>query len=324
MCMKLLAIHARGRCSSEITEPGMKAETGRHYFVIYNTSAGRLRYGAMERLSAFFQNRKLAASFSTIDACDWSDVRAKLNRGREVRFVVAAGDGTLRLTLERLWQRKLLGKVAVAFVPLGSANIAALSLGLPRAMSKALELAVSGTPRPVDLGLVDNRHVFFIAAIFGAVSDVTVRARREFKERFGIFAYLLCLDRLLLNDYRGSVFRVSYDEDGKQQEVDSHSLIVCNQLNIGNLKPARHITADDKRLDLITLHNTRFWGLFTAAWEFFRGQRDSRVLRHRPIERTICKLTGFKGHVHLDGDECLDLGETIDFRVMPHAARIVT
>ncbi|MEZ5877077.1 MAG: diacylglycerol kinase family protein [Tepidamorphaceae bacterium] len=55
----------------------------------------------------------------------------------------------------------------MAFVPLGSANVAAISLGLPRALPKALELAVSGTPKPVDLGLIDNRHVFFIAAIFG-------------------------------------------------------------------------------------------------------------------------------------------------------------
>ena len=300
------------------------AASGRYHFVIYNAKAGRLRDGAFARLRTFFQERNLPASFSTIDDCDWSDVRAKLNGGGDVRFVVAAGDGTLRLTLERLWEQKLLDDVSVAFVPLGSANVAAISLGLPRALPKALELAVSGTPKPVDLGLIDNRHVFFIAAIFGAVSDVTVNAKRELKERFGGLAYLFCLNRLLRNDYSGSAFHVSFDEGGKRQELDSHSLIVCNQLNLGGLKPARRITADDKRLDLITLHNTRFWGLFTAAWEFFRGRHDSRVLRHRPIEKTICKLTGFKGHVHLDGDECFDVGDTIDFQVMPHAARFVS
>lgn len=302
----------------------MKAASGRYHFVVYNAGAGRLRGSAMERIRSFFSGRGLPATFTTIDGCDWDDVRAKLREYDEVRFVVAAGDGTLRLALERLWEQKLLDDVTVAFVPLGSANVAALSLGLPRAMPKALEVAVSGTPKPVDLGLIDNRHVFFIAAIFGAVSDVTVNAKRELKERFGGLAYLFCLDRLLRNDYSGSAFKVSYEEDGKRQELSSHSLIVCNQLNIGHLKPARRITADDKHLDLITLHNTRFWGLFTAAWDFFRGKRDSRVLRHRPFEKAIYKLTGFKGHVHLDGDECFDLGDTVDFRVMPHAARFVS
>lgn len=295
----------------------------RVFFVIYNANAGRMRGGALKQLETFFSSRALDARFSTLDACDWGAVRALLRRGHEVRFVVAGGDGTLRLAMERLWQRDLIHDVTLAFVPLGSANVAARCLGLPLAMPKALEVAVRGTPRAVDLGVVNDRHVFFIAAIFGAVSDVTVNARREFKKRFGGLAYLLSIDKLVRGNYARSAFQVSYDDGERPQEISSHSMIVCNQFSIGNLKPVRLISPDDKHLDLITLHNTRFWGLLHAVWDYFRGRDDSRVLRHRTFEKAICHLKGFKGNVHLDGDACVDLGDKVDFRVMPHVVRIV-
>ncbi|MFN0263338.1 diacylglycerol/lipid kinase family protein [Tepidamorphus sp. 3E244] len=298
--------------------------TDRRYYAIYNENAGRSRADALARFRKFFPSRGLQAQFSTADGCNWDDVRKDIAEGQDVRFVVAGGDGTLRLVMERLWERDLLDKVTMAFVPLGSANIAALCLGLPRALPRALELAISGTPRAVDIGLINNRHVFFIAAIFGAVSEVTVNARRSLKQRFGGLAYLLSIDRLLRNDYRGSEFQLSYDDGaGDRQEISSHSMIVCNQLSFGRLKPARAVLADDKHLDFFTLHNTRFWGLVPALWDYFRGKADSRVLRHRPFERAVCKLQGFKGSVHLDGDKCVEIGDTVDFRVMPHMARIV-
>lgn len=296
----------------------------RCFFVIYNANAGKAKAGAVNRLRTFFAERGLAATLTTIDACDWSAVRDCIARYDDVRFVVAGGDGTLRLLLEKLWTHDLLEACTVAFVPLGSANVAALSLGLPMGFPRALEVAVSGTTRRVDLGLIDNRHVFFIAAIFGAVSNITVGARRDLKERFGGLAYLFCLDRLVRRNYRDSEFTVSFDENGQHQVIHSHSMIVCNHLNIGWLRPLRRILLDDKHLDLITLHNTRAWGLLHAAYDFFRGRRDSRVLRHRRVDRAVYRLTGFTGHVHLDGDEFSDLTDTVDLRVMPHAARFVT
>lgn len=296
----------------------------RCFYVISNANAGRARAGAQIRLHDYFEARGLPAAFSTVDGCDWDAVADSIAHYDEVRFVVAAGDGTLRLVLETLWSRNLLEKCTVAFVPLGSANVAALSLGLPRTFEGALELAVSGTARRVDLGLLNNRHVFFIAAIFGAISSVTVGARREWKERFGALAYLFSVNRLLKQDYRDGGFTFSVEDGGRSRRIRSHSMVVCNHLNIGMLRPSRRILFDDKRLDLITLHNTRAWGLARAAYDFFRGRRDSRVLRHRRITNAVCRLEGFKGHVHLDGDELTLGNERLDLRVMPHAARFVT
>ncbi len=294
----------------------------RFYVVIYNSTAGRSRAGVLARIERYFDGRGLPHVSSDIDHCDFDLVRARIADHDEVRFVVAGGDGTLRLTLERLWHAGLLKSCPVAFVPLGSANVAALSFGLPLGLDAALRKAVEGTPRPVDLGLLNGANVFFIAAIFGAVSSITVNTHRGLKKRFGGLAYLMCLDRLLRMDYR-KAFRLTYEEGGRSHEIESHSMIVCNHLNVGALRPSRQISADDAQLDLITLHNTRFWGLATAAWEFFRGKRDSRVLRHRRFREAIYKLKGFTGRVHLDGDECVDLSNTVDVKVLPSAARFV-
>lgn len=304
------------------TQSGNKKS--RFYVLVYNAQAGRVKGGVLQSILTFFDSRKLEYKVVDFSYIDWNDIHKKVSEYEDVRFIAAGGDGTLRLLFEGLWKEKLLSSCTVAFVALGSANVTALSFRLPFGLTHALKKAVEGTPRSVDLGLINDTYIFFIAASFGAVSNVVVGARRELKKKFGGLAYVFSADTLLKSNYSAESFDICFEEEGKEKVLKSHSMVVCNHFSIAGLEPARGIRADDEHLHLITLHNTNPWGLMKATYDFFRRKRDSDMLKHVRLKNACYTLKNFKGVVTLDGDAYPNLGDTLTFCVLPRVAKLVT
>lgn len=300
-----------------------KTHTGnrkQYFIVIHNAYAGRRKEKVRERISDFFDKRLVPYEICTIDECAWGDILEKTSEYDEIRFVAAGGDGTLRLVFQKMWEHNLLDVCPVAFLPLGSANITALSFKLPFGLTRALRRAMLGKPKCVDLGLVNEKYIFFIMVSFGTVSRFVVETKRNMKNRFGIFAYLLYLPSLLRHSYEDEKFTLT---DSAQNESEMHSVLICNHLNIAGLTPARGITPDDKNLHCITLHNKNPFGIFLGAHDFYMTTKNSKVLRHTRIQKEKYVFKNFTGEVHIDGDTFTDLGDIVEFRILPHAAKLV-
>lgn len=134
------------------------------------------------------------------DAGNAVDVRVTFEKGDGERFareaaeagadlvVAAGGDGTINEVVNGL------GSVArrprFAVVPLGTANDFALGLGVPDDVRTALRVAVSGTPRMVDLPLV-NRRYFLNVSTGGFGAEATEHAAADSKRMLGAWAYLI-------------------------------------------------------------------------------------------------------------------------------------
>lgn len=103
--------------------------------------------------------------------------------------VCSGGDGTLNETICGLMQLKdppLLG-----YIPAGSTNDFATSLGLPSNMSKAAREIMEGMPYPIDIGhFCEDRYFVYIAA-FGAFTEVSYMTPQEKKNLLGHQAYML-------------------------------------------------------------------------------------------------------------------------------------
>ena len=102
--------------------------------------------------------------------------------------VCSGGDGTLNETINGLMcleQPPVLG-----YIPAGTTNDFAASLGIPKQMEKAAAIAVSGRPVQVDVGRFNDRYFSYVAA-FGAFTDVTYATPQEFKNALGRLAYLI-------------------------------------------------------------------------------------------------------------------------------------
>ncbi|MBO4290463.1 MAG: YegS/Rv2252/BmrU family lipid kinase [Lachnospiraceae bacterium] len=112
-----------------------------------------------------------------------------LNRSREYDLVVCSGgDGTLDETVTGMIQSGF--RTPLGYIPAGSTNDFGESLGLPRSMVDAAEIAVSGETFPCDMGMFNDDLFVYIAA-FGLFTDVSYETDQDVKNLLGHMAYIL-------------------------------------------------------------------------------------------------------------------------------------
>ncbi len=102
-------------------------------------------------------------------------------------LVCMGGDGTLSDTIAGLVSGG--SRVPLGYIPLGSTNDMANSLGLPKTPLAAARTIVRGTPVPYDVGYYDGKYFSYVAA-FGAFTDVSYLTPQNLKNTFGHAAYI--------------------------------------------------------------------------------------------------------------------------------------
>ncbi len=158
--------------------------------------------------------------------------KAVLEKGCDASVIVCSGgDGTLNETVSGMMELEhppLLG-----YIPAGSTNDFASSLGLPKKMESAAESIVKGTPWPIDVGAFDRDRYFMYIAAFGAFTEVSYLTPQDKKNRLGHQAYMLEGVKSLasLKSYR---FRVECGE--MELEDDFVFGMVTNTLSVGGFK----------------------------------------------------------------------------------------
>jgi diacylglycerol kinase (ATP) len=104
------------------------------------------------------------------------------------RVLVWGGDGTVRRAIDTVISRKL--DVSIGILPAGTANLLASNLGIPVDLRGAVDIAVNGDPRPIDVGEMNGAY---FAVMAGAGFDaLLIRDAEEgrLKERFGKAGYV--------------------------------------------------------------------------------------------------------------------------------------
>lgn len=110
------------------------------------------------------------------------------------RVAVCGGDGTVRLAAEGLRGTG----VPLALLPMGTANVLARELGIPRSPLLAAELAARGEARAVPLGLIGGGTPFTFCASAGLDSLAVARLDEAMKRETGGWAYGYAALRVLL------------------------------------------------------------------------------------------------------------------------------
>ena len=102
--------------------------------------------------------------------------------------VCSGGDGTLDETVTGIMN---CGKrIPLGYIPAGSTNDFATSLGIPKDMVEAAAAAVQGTPFACDVGNF-NGDTFVYVAAFGLFTEVSYKTSQEWKNVLGHAAYIL-------------------------------------------------------------------------------------------------------------------------------------
>lgn len=156
-------------------------------------------------------------------------------------IVCSGGDGTLNITVSFLMERNL--PAEIAYIPSGSTNDFAYSLGLSGDEDTRLQNTVAGTPKRIDVGRFNTSRYFLYAAAFGLFTKVSYTTPQKAKNLLGHAAYILEGIKSIadLKDYHMTV-----ELDEETVEGDFILGMVTNSLSIGGFK---NILPPDTALD---------------------------------------------------------------------------
>ncbi|MDD6334176.1 MAG: diacylglycerol kinase family lipid kinase [Clostridia bacterium] len=112
------------------------------------------------------------------------------SEGRYDVIACSGGDGTLNETVAAILKYSG-NKPPIGYIPSGTTNDFAASLGIPRNMVKAAAYIADGELFPCDVGMMNDQRSFNYVAAFGAFTRVSYGTPQNLKNVFGHQAYVL-------------------------------------------------------------------------------------------------------------------------------------
>lgn len=157
--------------------------------LIVNPCAGRekSRAGTYDIVESFSQNDYKFSIHTT--KCQGDATRIVKDHLKDKDMVVCCGgDGTLNETINGVMATSR--RVPIGYIPAGTTNDLASTIGIPRGIKEATEMIVGGNLNDYDLGLFNNRYFSYIAS-FGTFSKSSYTTSQKMKNRFGHLAYVV-------------------------------------------------------------------------------------------------------------------------------------
>jgi diacylglycerol kinase (ATP) len=163
------------------------AGAGRRLTIVFNPVAGSGRQRALDKLVDILDHDGWRITVAgTNGPGHATDLAADAARAGEDVVAAAGGDGTISEVV-----RGLRGsQTPLGIVPLGTANVLAAELGIPRSMRTVARILADGLPRPFHLPSA-NGAPFLLMAGAGFDGAVVGAVTSRLKRRFGKGAFVL-------------------------------------------------------------------------------------------------------------------------------------
>ncbi len=209
---------------------------------IYNPRAGKsqIRSNLLDMIDIFVKAGYEVTAYPTQAQGD--GIRAVTERqiGYYDMIACSGGDGTLDEVVTGMMRCEK--RLPIGYVPAGTTNDFAGSLGIPRSMEKAARVIVDGRSFRCDVGGF-NENIFVYIAAFGLFTDVSYETRQDMKNVLGHMAYVLEGMRKL-SKVRSYTMKVICGD--RAIEGDFIFGMITNSLSVGGFKK---ITGDNVKLD---------------------------------------------------------------------------
>lgn len=218
---------------------------------------------------------------TTVDDTGYSMAHRAAVSGASLVLAIG-GDGTIRAVCEELAGTG----IPVGIVPAGTGNLLARNLNLPLYLRSAVDLALNGQDRAIDMVNVSGDHMedatFLVMAGMGFDAAIMEGVNEQFKAKVGWLAYVWSALRSLLFP----AISVEVSVDGAEFTKHKARTIVIG--NVGNLQAGMPLipdaTIDDGLVDVVLLYPRRFLSWLPLA---------ARVLTKNPrTDETITRMQG--------------------------------
>jgi diacylglycerol kinase (ATP) len=293
--------------------------------VIFNPAAGRGRAG--QRIESLRRTLGSRAKFcSTRSPAHAEELAFEAAHSRFGIVAAAGGDGTVHEVANGLL-RAARPEVALAVLPVGSANDYAHTLGL--APGWWLRDDPTAYTRTVDVGLArstDGRERYFVNGVGVGFNGAVTLESQWIRRLQGVWLYSLALFRALRHHFAAPVMTIEIDKDVRR--LPTLALSVAIGRREGNFVLAPHALVDDGLFDYLHVGPLRRWELFRYFPAMISGNLPTN---HPAIQTGRCRRVSVNADtpliVHLDGElfsRPQDDLHDLEMRILPSALRVQT
>lgn len=201
-------------------------------------------------------------------------------------IIVSGGDGTINHVINAMINNDI--DLPIGIIPAGTANDFAGHLGIPKKISKALDIIANGKTSQIDIGKINNTYFVNVAA-GGLLTDVSQKIDINLKNTLGKMAYYIKGIEQLPN-FRPVNISIKHDEGIIEDSV--YLFLILNGSTAGGFKLAPDSTANDETLNLIAIKACNIVELFNLFIKMLKGEHlgSSSIIYLRGKEFTIdCK-----------------------------------
>lgn len=167
-------------------------------------------------------------------------------------IVCSGGDGTLSEVVAGIMQLPEQSRPVVGYIPAGSTNDFAVTLGLPSDMNRCASAVTHGKRRQLDVGRFGQDQSFVYVAAFGTFTETSYATPQRDKNLLGHNAYILHGLKELTN-LRSYAMRVTVDDS--VYEGGFLFGMVSNADSVGGLRHPMGIEAvlDDGMMEVLLI-----------------------------------------------------------------------
>ncbi len=209
--------------------------------------------------------------------------------------VFSGGDGSFNEALQGVCESGC--SPELGYIPSGTVNDVAHSLGIPKRLGGALRVIRTGRAAALDCMKINDRYAMYIVAA-GAFTSAPYTTPQSLKKQIGFVAYGI---EGLMKNLNFDVFGVTFREGGREVHTDSVFVILMNGRYVAGIPLNRHASMADGKIEAAVIHqrkNPGFFGkvraFFSLAGLFLRGFRAVR-------EKQITRFEG--SHFEIETDE---------------------
>ena len=226
-------------------------------------------------------------------------IRRQIDEGRRL-FIAAGGDGTVSTVVQPIVN----SEAALAVIPVGTYNHFAKDLGVPLDWPAALEVAMRGESRQIDVGRANDR--FFVNNISLGLYPEIIARREEHGRDYPRWKARLYAAYMTLRKYPHIAFTV--ESEHHQEQIRTHVFMVSNNTydlsRLGVEAPRNMMT--EGRLTVYWLPHLSRLALMRFAAHYLAGRvtttpgfRIFRTLRMKVQSRHAMLRVGIDGELHM-------------------------
>lgn len=219
------------------------------------------------------------------------DLTAQAREGAD-RFdaiVFAGGDGSFNLILQGIGERN----IQLGYVPSGTANDVAHSLGIPKRVKGALNVILKGRSEQLDCMRINGKHYAMYVAAAGAFTHVTYDTPQKKKRRFGWAAY--CAEAL--KDMNFDSFPVKMRSPNGSLNAEGVLILVMNGRSVAGFPVNKSASMQDGVMETAVVTGKagkrgRLGALLSIVHLFLFG--------HRVKKKSLVFLSGSELEIEAD------------------------